>query len=285
MEINQAPYEDVAELPEIKALLRRRKLTGKELGILSLTDFARRQLQARAKLPIEALLDDTKYETLVHSVKLVEKYTEDLQDYKKAFDVLYLHNKWALSVLSNIRLTITALTQALHLVEVAEMYQQEVNAHPNIPYNDDWLYLVYTLRNIKNSKAGTGLGHISNEYIRALKKDLYFITGFNEYIHRVGIKMDVAALDRLVLPLQDIQTGLNTYNTRLRQLTKWLEQLHKSPDELEALHFAFQEVHLVQKQDLNENRIIEAQRILDTHAVFQEGYANVVFNMFVTPND
>ena len=215
----------------------------------------------------------------------MEKYTEDLQDYKKAFDVLYLHNKWALSVLSNIRLTITALTQALHLVEVAEMYQQEVNAHPNIPYNDDWLYLVYTLRNIKNSKAGTGLGHISNEYIRALKKDLYFITGFNEYIHRVGIKMDVAALDRLVLPLQDIQTGLNTYNTRLRQLTKWLEQLHKSPDELEALHFAFQEVHLVQKQDLNENRIIEAQRILDTHAVFQEGYANVVFNMFVTPND
>ena len=285
METNQVPYEDVAELPEVKALLRRRKLTGKELGILSLTDFARRQLQARAKLPIEALLDDTKYETLVHSVKLVDKYSEDLQDYKKAFDVLYLHNKWALSVLSNIHLTITALTQALHLVEVAEMYQQEVNAHPNIPYNDDWLYLVYTLRNIKNSKAGTGLGHISNEYIRALKKDLYFITGFNEYIHRVGVKMDVAALDRLVLPLQDIQTGLNTYNTRLRQLTKWLEQLHKSPDELEALHFAFQEVHLVQKQDLNENRIIEAQRILDTHAVFQEGYANVVFNMFVTPND
>ena len=285
METNQVPYEDVAELPEVKALLRRRKLTGKELGILSLTDFARRQLQARAKLPIEALLDDTKYETLVHSVKLVDKYSEDLQDYKKAFDVLYLHNKWALSVLSNIRLTITALTQALHLVEVAEMYQQEVNAHPNIPYNDDWLYLVYTLRNIKNSKAGTGLGHISNEYIRALKKDLYFITGFNEYIHRVGVKMDVAALDRLVLPLQDIQTGLNTYNTRLRQLTKWLEQLHKSPDELEALHFAFQEVHLVQKQDLNENRIMEAQRILDTHAVFHEGYANVVFNMFVTPND
>lgn len=275
-----------AELPYIKELLPKRRLTGKELGILKLTDYCQRVCQERKRLEIVPLMSVTKERLLIRKVNEVPTYKDEYAEYERAADTIYLQERWASSVFAGLILKIRELLRITELVEVAETHTQKLkkNKGPINAYDKDLEFTEYTLKNIVDDRPEAALPYLDRVKLRDIQRDIYFIEGFNKYILEIAEKLDVASLPALQLDTDGPKTLINIYNEGLENLQRYLIKNGKDEEtDILAQLFPFIEYNLKPNKK-NTKAVLMAEEIIDKHNVFTEGYANAVF-LFYTDDE
>ena len=275
-----------AELPYIKELLPKRRLTGKELGILQLTDFCQRVCQERKGLEIAPLISDTKFRLLRRKVGEVPTYKDEYEEYERAAEILYIQERWASSVLDRLSLKIGELLRITEFVEVAETHTQKLKknkGHKNA-YDKDLEYTEYTLKNIVDDRPEAALTFRHNRKVRDIQRDLYFINGFNKYIVEIAEKLEVAGLPALQLDIDRPKTLIKFYNEGLENLQRYFIKNGKD-EETDILNELFPFIEYdIKPNKKNTKAVLMAEEIIDKHNVFTGGYANTVF-LFYTDDE
>lgn len=272
-----------AEIPYIKELLPKRRLTGAELGILKLTDQCQRVCQERKGLDIVPLVTDTKYRLLRRKVDEVPTYKDEYDEYRLAADILYIQERWARSVGEALLIKLKALSRTLELVEVAETHSQRLkkNKGPINYYDKDLEYTEYTLKNIVDDRPEAALPCLSGCNIRDIQRDLYFINGFNKYLEKIGDKLQVVALNALRLDVSGVEQLIESYNNGLNNFKRYLIKNKRSGRELDILEDIFPLIDYKLKENKrNIKAVLMAEDIIDKHNVFTGGFALTVFYFF-----
>ena len=215
---------NLAEIPSIKYLLPKRRLTGKEFGILNITDQCQRVCQDRRGKEVEPLVSDTKYRLLRRKVKEVSLYMDDYNEYTRAAEMLYIQEQWARSVYRNFVLKVMGLERTLELVALAETHTQK----PKKQSFNDYKGIKYTLKNIVDDRPEAALPYTSKVSLRQIKKDIYFLEGYNRYLQEVAKKLEVAALNAISINTEAVLQRIGSYNGDLIRLKKYLIQDKRS---------------------------------------------------------
>lgn len=287
LEANRASKEGrlvkFAELPYIKELLPKRRLTGRELGILNLTDQCQRVSQERKGLEIVPLVSDTKYRLLKRKVAEVPTYNDDYEEYRRAADILYIQERWARSVGEGLLIKLKALGRTLELVEVAETHTQKLkkNNGPINYYDKDLEFTEYTLKNIVADRPEAALPCLSGCNVRDIQRDIYFIKGFNEYLTHIGDKLNVISLYALRLDIRGVEQLIDAYNNGLNNFKRYLIKNKRSGRELDILEDIFPLIdYQLKPNKKNIKAVLLAEKIIDENNVFTGGFANTVFYFF-----
>lgn len=287
LEANRASKEGrlvkFAELPYIKELLPKRRLTGRELGILNLTDQCQRVSQERKGLEIVPLVSDTKYRLLKRKVAEVPTYNDDYEEYRRAADILYIQERWARSVGEGLLIKLKALGRTLELVEVAETHTQKLkkNNGPINYYDKDLEFTEYTLKNIVADRPEAALPCLSGCNVRDIQRDIYFIKGFNEYLTHIGDKLNVISLYALRLDIRGVEQLIDAYNNELNNFKRYLIKNKRSGRELDILEDIFPLIdYQLKPNKKNIKAVLLAEKIIDENNVFTGGFANTVFYFF-----
>lgn len=270
-------------LTYIKELLPKRRLTGKELGILNITDLCQRITQERKGLEIVPLFSDSKFKLLRRRVDEVAQYKQDYEEYKKAYEILYIQEQWARSIYRSLLLKIMGLEKTLELVEVAETHTQKLkkNKGPLDAYDKDLEHTQYTLKNIVDDRPEAALPYASRVSLKQIVKDIYFLYGFNQYVNRLGEKLGVIALNALRFNTKAFTQRADSYNYQVKCFTRYLIKNGRSKEELEILEDIFPYIgYEVKNEKMNIKAVLTAEQIIEKHDIFTEGYANPVFYLF-----
>lgn len=270
---------NLAEIPSIKFLLPKRRLTGKEFGILNITDQCQRVCQDRRGKEVEPLVSDTKYRLLRRKVKEVSLYMDDYNEYTRAAEMLYIQEQWARSVYRGFVLKVMELQHILELVAFAETYTQK----PKKQSFNDYKGIKYTLKNIVDDRPEAALRFTTRASLRQIKKDIYFLEGYNRYLQEVGKKLEVAALNAISINTEAVLQRIGSYNGDLIRLKKYLIQDKRSKEELQILDDIFPSIIYSMTDEIKNKRLkaeVEAERLIENGNIFTNGLSNLVFFLF-----
>lgn len=270
---------NLAEIPTIKELLPKRRLTGREFGILNITDQCQRVCQNRAGKEVKPLITDTKYALLRRKVKEVSLYLDDYNEYTRAAEMLYIQEQWARSVYRGFVLKVMELQHILELVALAETNTQK----PKKQKYNDYGGTKYTLKNIVDDRPEAALRYTSRSSLIQINKDIYFIEGYNRYLQAIAKKLEVAALNAITINTEAVLQSIGSYNGDLIRLKKYLIQDKRSKEELQILDDIFPSIIYSMTDEIKNKRLqaeVEAERLIDNGNIFTKGLSNLVFFLF-----
>ena len=249
--------------PDIKNLLRKRKLTGKELGVLLITDLVYRLQHRHADFGMRPLVSNEKYQTLTKYVNSVQPYKDEFKEYKIAYDVLLLQDTMATQVVRSTAVALNAYVLRLNCTFAAETYRNgDILAGETFDtLTDDSFAFCLALQT-------------------SINEGLYFLTGYNYYITEISKKLEVPYLLNLQKDITKLEPVIYRYDELRNELAQLVSQ---DKDASRRCHILFPALPM--RKELNVERVLQGKTLIDEQQVFQEGYANPVFHLFTSCKD